>query len=233
MIETVIAAEKLTKVYTLSAERIYAVNEVDLHIEAGEFVSIMGPSGSGKTTLLDLIGCLDSITSGHLEVLGHDVSHVAERHLVQNRRGAIGFVFQDFLLIPSLTALENVELPLQFARLPRQRQRSIELLRQVGLGQRINHLPKQMSGGEKQRVAIARALATSPKLLLADEPTGNLDTRSAQEIFDIFDTLHQEQGLTIVVTTHNPKLGALASRTIYLQDGRIVLKEMSSLHREA
>jgi putative ABC transport system ATP-binding protein len=222
MAETLIRAEKLTKVYTLAAEKIYAVNGVDLEIKAGEFISLMGPSGSGKTTLLDLIGCLDSITSGRLEVLGKDVSRVSEDKLVENRRGAISFIFQDFLLIPSLTALENVELPLRFARLKCERERSVALLKRLGLGHRINHLPKQMSGGEKQRVAIARALAISPRLLLADEPTGNLDTKSSQEIFDVFTQLNREDGLTIVVTTHNPKLGAQASRTIYLQDGRIV-----------
>jgi putative ABC transport system ATP-binding protein len=222
MAETLIRAEKLTKVYTLAAEKIYAVNGVDLEIKAGEFISLMGPSGSGKTTLLDLIGCLDSITSGRLEVLGKDVSRVSEDKLVENRRGAISFIFQDFLLIPSLTALENVELPLRFARLKCERERSVALLERLGLGHRINHLPKQMSGGEKQRVAIARALAVSPKLLLADEPTGNLDTKSSQEIFDVFTQLNKEDGLTIAVTTHNPRLGAQASRTIHLQDGRIV-----------
>jgi putative ABC transport system ATP-binding protein len=222
MAETLIKAEQLTKVYTLAAEKIYAVNGVDLEIRAGEFISLMGPSGSGKTTLLDLLGCLDSITSGRLEVLGKDVSRVSEGKLVENRRGAISFIFQDFLLIPSLTALENVELPLRFARLKCERERSVALLKRLGLGHRINHLPKQMSGGEKQRVAIARALAISPRLLLADEPTGNLDTKSSQEIFDVFTQLNREDGLTIVVTTHNPKLGAQASRTIYLQDGRIV-----------
>jgi putative ABC transport system ATP-binding protein len=222
MAETLIKAEKLTKVYTLAAEKIYAVNGVDLEIRAGEFISLMGPSGSGKTTLLDLLGCLDSITSGRLEVLGKDVSRVSEGKLVENRRGAISFIFQDFLLIPSLTALENVELPLRFARLKCERELSVALLKRLGLEHRINHLPKQMSGGEKQRVAIARALAISPRLLLADEPTGNLDTKSSQEIFDVFTQLNREDGLTIVVTTHNPKLGAQASRTIYLQDGRIV-----------
>ena len=222
MAEILIRAEKLTKVYTLAAEKIYAVNGVDLEIRSGEFVSLMGPSGSGKTTLLDLIGCLDSITGGRLEVLGRDVSRVSEEKLVENRRGAISFIFQDFLLIPSLTALENVELPLRFARLKCERERSVALLERLGLGRRVNHLPKQMSGGEKQRVAIARALAISPRLLLADEPTGNLDTRSSQEIFDVFTQLNRDDGLTIVVTTHNPRLGAQASRTINLQDGRIV-----------
>jgi len=181
----------------------------------------MGPSGSGKTTLLDSLGCLTTITSGRLIVSGKDVSHANESELVSVRRKFISFVFQDFLLIPSLTVLENVMLPLYFARLPQDRNRAVEILEKVGLGHRINHLPKQISGGEKQRVAIARALAISPKLLLADEPTGNLDTKYAQEIFHIFKKLNQE-GLTIVVTTHNPNLGSQASRIIYLQDGKII-----------
>jgi putative ABC transport system ATP-binding protein len=230
MAECVIKAEKLTKVYKLFAEEIRAVRNVDLEIQRGEFIALMGPSGSGKTTLLDLIGCLDGISSGRLEVLGNDVSGIQEKNLVSIRRKGISFIFQDFLLIPSLTACENVELPLHFARLTENREKTVQLLKTVGLGHRLNHLPKELSGGERQRVAIARALATSPKLLLADEPTGNLDTKSAQEIFDIFKHLNDREGLTIVIATHNPKLGAQAKRLIYLQDGSVIPKEESSLH---
>lgn len=229
MNEPLIKAEKVTKVYRLLAEEIRAVRDIDLQINPGEFVAIMGPSGSGKTTLLDILGCLDTISSGKLIILGKDVSRVSENSLVKMRRGNIGFIFQDFLLIPTLTALENVELPLIFSKLPYERSKIKELLIKVGLGHRINHLPKQMSGGERQRVAIARALATSPKILFADEPTGNLDTKSGQEVFDIFKNLSQKDGLTIVVTTHNNKLGAQANRIIYLKDGKIVSKEESSL----
>ena len=225
----IIKTENLTKTYDLTAEKIHAVNGVSLNIQQGDFVALMGPSGSGKTTLLDIMGCLDRISSGRLEVLGKDVSSVKENALVNIRRKGISFIFQDFLLISSLTALENVELPLYFSRQAQERSKSTEVLKKVGLAHRINHLPKQLSGGERQRVAIARALATSPKILLADEPTGNLDTKSAQEIFNLFKKLNKEEGLTIIVATHNPKLGSQASKIVYLQDGKIIPKERSSL----
>lgn len=221
MKEIVIQAEKLRKVYPLPAEDVVAVNDVDLEVRAGEFVALMGPSGSGKTTLLDLLGCLDTISSGRLSVLGNDVSQASERDLVAMRRGDIGFVFQDFLLIPTLSALENVELPLQFARLHGQRDRARALLEQLGLGHRLHHLPRAMSGGERQRVAVARALVTSPKILFADEPTGNLDTRTSGEIYELFAQLNSEQGLTIVVATHDDKLGARAPRVVWLRDGAV------------
>jgi putative ABC transport system ATP-binding protein len=230
MRECVIKSEKLSKVYKLLAEDIYAVADVDFEAVAGDFIAIMGPSGSGKTTLLDSLGCLTAITSGKLNVLGKDVSQARENTLVFMRRKFLGFVFQDFLLIPTLTAVENVELPLLFARMPKQQERAIELLERVGLGKRINHLPKELSGGEKQRVAIARALITSPKILFADEPTGNLDTKSSEEIFKLLVNLNREYGLTVILTTHNPKLGSQAGRVIYLKDGRIVPREDSSLY---
>ena len=225
--------QNLTKIYKLTAENIRAVNGVSLDIRQGDFVALMGPSGSGKTTLLDMIGCLDMISGGKLEVLGKDVSSAKENALVNMRRSGISFIFQDFLLISSLTALENAELPLSFSRQYQGRSKSVEILRKVGLGHRMNHLPKELSGGERQRVAIARALATSPKILLADEPTGNLDTKSAQEIFDIFKKLNKEEGLTIIVATHNPKLGSQANKVVYLQDGKIIPKEKSSLYNIA
>ena len=222
MNELIVKTEKLTKIYKLFAEEIFAVNGVDLEISSGEFVSIMGPSGSGKTTLLDMIGCLDSVTSGRLEILGTDVSKMRESKLVNIRRGKIGFIFQDFSLIPTLTALENLQLTLYFAGLRREKQKLIGLLEKVGLGNRVNHLPRQLSGGEKQRVAIARALAAQPKFLLADEPTGHLDTENSQEILNVFKQLNQQDGLTIIVATHDTKLGSQTKRTIYLQDGKIV-----------
>jgi len=222
MSETIVKAENLTKTYKLFAEEIVAVNSVDLEITSGEFASIMGPSGSGKTTLLDMIGCLDNITSGRLQILDHDISNLKESKLVKIRRGKIGFIFQDFSLIPTLTALENIQLALYFADSQQKTQKPIKLLQKVGLGHRINHLPKQMSGGEKQRVAIARALATEPKFLLADEPTGHLDTKNTQEILNVFKQLNEEENLTIIVATHDPKLGLQSKRVIHLQDGKIV-----------
>jgi len=229
MKECIIKAEKLAKIYKLPAEKIEAVREIDIEIFSGDFIAIMGPSGSGKTTLLDSLGCLSTITSGKLTVMGRDVSKAPENTLVAMRRKFISFIFQDFLLIPSLSALENVELPLYFARKAHNKEHTIELLKKVGLGHRVNHLPKELSGGEKQRVAVARALATVPKVLFADEPTGNLDTKSSQEIFDLFRRINKEDGLTLIVTTHNPKLGLQADRIIYLKDGKIVPKEQSSL----
>lgn len=224
-----IKANGLNKIYQLSAEDIGALKCVDLEIQRGEFVAIMGPSGSGKTTLLDVLGCLNYVSGGHLKVLGHDVSKVKEKNLVKIRRKNIGFVFQDFLLIPTLTAIENVELSLSFARMKSDRKEIIKLLEKLGLGKRINHLPSQLSGGERQRVAIARALVTSPDLLLADEPTGNLDTKTAMEIMHIFKNLNEEDGLTIIFVTHNITLGMQAKRIIYLKDGRIVSREESDL----
>jgi putative ABC transport system ATP-binding protein len=229
MKEYMIKANELTKVYKLLAEEIYAVRNVDLEVTEGDFIAIMGPSGSGKTTLLDSLGCLTTITSGSLNILGKDVSKAKENMLVTMRRKSLGFVFQDFLLIPTLTAIENVQLPLLFARLPQQARQARELLERVGLGKRINHLPKELSGGEKQRVAIARALITSPKILFADEPTGNLDTKSSEDIFGLLADLNKKENLTVILTTHNPKLGSQATRMIYLKDGGIVSREDSSL----
>ena len=230
MKDCIIKAEKLTKIYKLPAEQISAVKEIDLDIYAGDFIAIMGPSGSGKTTLLDSLGCLGRITSGKLQLMGKDVSQASENTLVTMRRKFVSFVFQDFLLIPSLSALENVQLPAYFSRVSIDKQHCINMLKKVGLAGRINHLPSELSGGEKQRVAIARALVTSPKVLFADEPTGNLDTKNSEEIFALFKKLNEEDGLTLVITTHNPKLGSQAKSIIYLKDGRIVSQQESSLH---
>jgi putative ABC transport system ATP-binding protein len=217
----IVRAEGLTKVFTLPAEEIVAVDHVDLEIARGDFVTIMGPSGSGKTTLLDLLGCMEAATSGKLTVLGQDVSGAGEDELVNVRRARIGFVFQEFLLLPELTAIENVRLPAVFARHPMSADEAMELLGRVGLEARANHLPKELSGGERQRVAIARSLAMSNDLLLADEPTGNLDSRNSRDVFRLFRELN-EAGLTIIATTHDEKLGATADRSIHLVDGRLV-----------
>jgi len=221
----IVRTKELRKVYKLYAEEIAAVDEVDLEIKRGEFVAIIGPSGSGKTTLLDLIGCLDSISSGSLEVLGKDVASLKETELAGFRRGRISFIFQDFLLIPSLTVLENIEVGLLFARRDLDRTYLIKLLESVGLGKRIHHLPRELSGGEKQRVAIARALAIRPKLLIADEPTGNLDTKTSAEIFKLLERLSKEEKVTIVVATHDINLANLADRVISLVDGKITKNE--------
>lgn len=222
MTDIIVKAEKLSKTYHLAAEEIKAVDKVDLDIHKGDYISLMGPSGSGKTTLLDMIGCLDSISSGKLEILGTDVSTLPESKLTALRRGRIGFIFQDFSLIPSLTALENIQLSLYFAGMAHEKKQSTLLLERVGLGKRANHLPKQMSGGEKQRVAIARALATNPSFLLADEPTGHLDSETSQDIISLFTQLNQEDGLTIILATHDTNLGAQTPRTISLRDGEVV-----------
>ncbi len=230
MSNIVIKSQGLKKIYRLPAGDLAALNGVDVEIKQGEFVAIMGPSGSGKTTLLDLLGCLDEITSGSLEIIGKEVSKAKESQLVLTRRKNIGFIFQEFFLIPTLTALENVELPLLFDKLPDNRGRAIKLLERVGLAERVNHLPKKLSGGEQQRVAIARALMTSPKILLADEPTGNLDSKNSKLIFNLLRELNKEENLTLVVVTHNMDLGNLADRIILLQDGKIISKEESSLY---
>lgn len=222
MSDVIVKAEKLSKVYKLFAEEIAAVNNIDLEIYSGEFVSIMGPSGSGKTTLLDMVGCLDGITAGRLEILGKDVSRMRESGLVNLRRGKIGFIFQDFSLIPTLTALENVQLAPYFAGKNRKGQNFEVFLKKVGLGNRLNHLPKQLSGGEKQRVAIARALAIQPEFLLADEPTGHLDSDNSQEILNLFSRLNRQEELTIIVATHDATLGSQTKRVIYLKDGKVV-----------
>jgi len=223
----IIKAENLFKRYIYKAETINAVNGVGLEVKQGEFISMMGPSGSGKTTLLDLIGCLTSLSEGRLVVLGEDVSSYKENKLVKIRRGKIGFIFQEFFLIPTLTALENVELAMMFARMKTDRKKAKDLLVKVGLEHRIGHYPKQMSGGEKQRVAVARSLAASPEILLADEPTGNLDTRTSQEIFSLFTRLNKQDGLTIIMCTHDFKLGMQAQRMVFLKDGKIVTKDQS------
>ena len=230
MSNIVIKSQELKKIYRLPAGDLAALNGVDVEIKQGEFVAIMGPSGSGKTTLLDLLGCLDEITSGSLEIIGKEVSKTKENQLVLTRRKNIGFIFQEFFLIPTLTALENVELPLLFDKLPENHSRAIKLLERVGLAERVNHLPKKLSGGEQQRVAIARALMTSPKILLADEPTGNLDSKNSKLIFNLLRELNKEENLTLVVVTHNMDLGNLADRIILLQDGKIISKEESSLY---
>jgi putative ABC transport system ATP-binding protein len=222
MKKIVIKAEKLTKLYKLPAEVIHAVDAVDLEIQSSEFVAIMGPSGSGKTTLLDMLGCLDSVSSGKLEILGTDIAQLPESKLVNVRRGKIGFIFQDFSLIPTLTAMENVRYGGWLAGKNTTADKAKTYLAKVGLAERAKHLPRQLSGGEKQRVAIARALAIEPEILIADEPTGHLDTANSLAIFSLLMELNAKEGLTVILATHDMRLGEQCKRIISLRDGKIL-----------
>ena len=212
----------LSKVYLVGDERVRALDRATLHIYPQEFVSIIGPSGSGKSTLMNIIGCLDTADAGSYLLDGLPIENYTEKELAQIRNRKIGFVFQSFNLIPKMTAEENVELPLIYQKLPRsERQKRVsEALERVGLTKRAKHLPTELSGGQQQRVAIARAIATRPKLILADEPTGALDSATGQEIIDIFHELHR-QGNTIVLITHDSEIAGQASRSIHILDGHI------------
>jgi putative ABC transport system ATP-binding protein len=217
----IIEAKDLTKMYRRGREEIYALRNVDFHVEKGEFVSIIGPSGSGKTALLNMLGCLDTPTNGSLKLNGAETTGMKERNLVRLRRENIGFVFQQFYLMPTLSARENIELPLLFSRKNGNRKRIDEVLQMVGLADRGDHLPGQLSGGEMQRVAIGRAVINNPKIILADEPTGNLDSATSQLIFDLFRDLNRK-GLTLVLVTHNLDLARQAQKMYTLRDGQIV-----------
>ena len=217
-----IRLEKICRTYELGGQPVHALVDVDEQVADGEHVAIMGPSGSGKSTLLYLLGCLDRPDSGRYELDGRDVSRLADAELTAVRRNLIGFVFQSFHLVPRLSAAENVELPMVFAGVPRgeRRQRAAAALAAVDLADRADHRPDQLSGGERQRVALARAVVMGPRLLLADEPTGNLDTASGRQILDLLERLN-DQGATLVVVTHDPSVAARAGRVIVLVDGRI------------
>ena len=212
----------LSKVYLVGDERVRALDHATLHIYPHEFVSIIGPSGSGKSTLMNIIGCLDIADAGSYRLDGLPIEEYSEKQLAQIRNRKIGFVFQSFNLIPKLSAEENVELPLIYQKVPRaERQRRVkEALERVGLTHRAKHLPTELSGGQQQRVAIARALVTNPSLILADEPTGNLDSKTSREIMEIFHDLHA-QGNTIVLITHDNEVAKQAERAIHILDGRI------------
>ncbi len=214
----------VVKRYRLGVHEVVALRGVNLRVEEGEFVAIMGPSGSGKSTLLYLIGCLDKPTSGKVIIDGKDTSKLSDKDLTDLRREKIGFIFQQYYLIPTLTALENVELPMVFrgVRKDEMRRRAEELLDLVGLEEKKDRKPNELSGGEQQRVAIARALANEPSILLCDEPTGNLDTKSGKVVMDIIKSLNVEKGVTVVLVTHDPSLKVYADRVIRIRDGRIV-----------
>jgi len=220
--EVPIVTRGLCKDYEMGAETVHALRRVDLEIEKNEYVAVMGPSGSGKSTLMNLIGCLDTPTSGEYWLDGQAVQDLEEDELAEIRNREIGFVFQTFNLLPRATALHNVELPLVYAGMDRdeRRERAAEALESVELGDRMDHAPNQLSGGQRQRVAIARALVNRPAILLADEPTGNLDSRTAAEIMAVFDQLH-DSGQTIIMVTHEHPIAAHAARIVTLRDGRI------------
>ena len=223
--------KRICREYEVGGEIVHALDHVDLTIRPGEYVSIMGPSGSGKSTLLNVLGLLDRPTSGTYALQGEDVSKLDDDALAAKRQTHIGFIFQFFHLIPRLTALENVELPLVLASAaPRERRaRATEVLESVGLGPRLKHRPDQLSGGERQRVAIARAMIMRPSFLLADEPTGNLDTKSGGEIMQICEQLHRS-GIALLIVTHDPAIGGRAHRHLSLRDGKIVKDEGGDAH---
>jgi putative ABC transport system ATP-binding protein len=222
--------QEITKVYAMGETEVRALDGVSLWIGAGEWVAITGPSGSGKSTLMNILGCLDQPTSGSYKLDGIEVAQMKDDALAAIRNRKIGFVFQGFNLLPRTTALANVELPLVYAGLTDRKertQRSVDALTRVGLGDRIDHRPNELSGGQQQRVAIARALVGNPAIILADEPTGNLDSKSGAEIMDIFRSLH-EQGMTIVMVSHDPDIAAQCERVVRIKDGVIAGDELNS-----
>jgi len=219
----VIQLRRCTKVYRTGSLEVAALREVDLSVRDGEFVAIAGPSGSGKSTLMHILGCLDVPTSGRYLLAGEDVSRMTEDELATVRNRRIGFVFQQFNLLPSLTAVGNVELPLSYSGVPRheRRERAVEALGRVGLAERLQHRPGELSGGQQQRVAVARALVTEPAMILADEPTGNLDSNSTRDVLGLLEELHRS-GRTVVLITHEADVAAAAGRVVHMLDGQIV-----------
>jgi putative ABC transport system ATP-binding protein len=228
----VIDIENITKHYVMGEETVHALRGVSLRIHRNEYLAIMGPSGSGKSTLMNMLGCLDTPSSGHYEFNGKDVSAMDDDELAEIRNKEIGFVFQTFNLLPRSTSLRNVELPLIYAGIdPESREhRAAQALRDVGLGDRMHHRPNELSGGQRQRVAIARALVNDPSIILADEPTGNLDSRTGEEIMALLENLYQ-RGNTVILVTHEPDIAAHARRQVFLRDGLIASDSASGSYR--
>lgn len=218
----IIELSNVSKIYRKGEVPVHALKNVTLKINKKDSIAIMGPSGSGKSTLLHIVGVLDRPTRGKVFIKGKDVSKINDNEIAKIRRETIGFVFQFFNLIPNFTALKNVELPMIFSNFPNREKRAKELLRAVGLGKRINHYPSQLSGGETQRVSIARAMANKPDIILADEPTGNLDSKSGREVLQILKKLNKERHVTLVMITHDKDIASYAKNKIYLRDGEII-----------
>lgn len=223
--------KNVSRIYGSGESKVAALNDISFTVEEGNFLAIMGPSGSGKSTLLNVIGGLDRITSGEVVLDGKRLDNLTENELVDVRRGKIAYVFQQYHLLPSLTAIENVMLPLVFCGKKDEAGRAFEILERVGLGRRANHRPGQLSGGEQQRVAIARALVSSPELILADEPTGNMDQKTGAEILKLFEEINLE-GHTIIMVTHDPAIARHARETLHLKDGQIVNRLPNDTYRE-
>jgi putative ABC transport system ATP-binding protein len=232
MSELVLKTEKLDKVYKLGGRQVRALSDVNLQVKKGDFISIMGPSGSGKTTLLNMLGCLDKPTYGNVILDSVNITKVPEKNLFKIRKYKVGFVFQTFNLMPYLNAIENVELPMEGVKKSgdEKRKRARELLKLVGLSEREEHRPHRLSAGEQQRVAIARALANNPSIVLADEPTGNLDSKTGYEIIKLLGKLNVDRGTTIVIVTHDSHKAALAGRMLFISDGKLLAKEKQGTH---
>ena len=222
--ENVVSLTDVVKTYVMGDNEVHALRGISFDIRQGEFVSIMGPSGSGKSTCMNMIGCLDRPTSGTVKINGRETALMNEKELATLRNQTVGFVFQQYHLIPAMNVLENVMLPLKYQKVERvsRIEKAEEALKAVGLGERMYHKPHELSGGQKQRVAIARAMVTQPKILLADEPTGALDTETGKQVMEMFRTINKERGTTIIIVTHDPRIGESTERCIKILDGQLV-----------